>query len=202
MRRELVLTAIIFTVLGFLAGHVYTRQAIRTPVAPSSSSTLNPEEPAASGDAEAGLPPGHPPINTAEMVNSLKQAAEKNPGDKRAALELANALYDARRFDESVFWYRRVLALDPKDINARTDLGSAYYNLNRHDEAIAEFERSLQLDPTHPQTLYNLVVVKLNGKRDIAGAQEAFARLERAHPEFPMLADLKRSLAQARQARR
>ena len=136
------------------------------------------------------------------MINSLKQAAEKNPADKQAALELANALFDARRFDEAVFWYRRVLALDPKDINARTDLGTAYYNLNRHDEAIAEFERTLQLDPTHPQTLYNLVVVKLNGKRDIAGAQEAFARLERAHPDFPMLVDLKQLLAQARQARR
>ena len=197
MRRELILTAIIFTVLGFLAGHVYTRQTQRAPATPAASSTPNPEEPTASVDSQTGLPPGHPPINATEMVNSLKQAAQ-NPEDKRAALELANALYDARRFDEAVFWYKRALALDPKDVNARTDLGSAYYNLKRYDEAIAEFERSLAFDPTHAQTLYNLVVVKLNGKQDIAGAQEALARLERAHPDFPMLADLKQSLAQAR----
>lgn len=202
MRRELILTALIFTVLGFLAGHVYTRQALESQTNPSPQPVINPEAAPASTDMEANLPPGHPPINTEEMIHSLRQAAEQNPKDARAAVALANALVDARRFDDAVFWYKRGLALDPKDQNARTDLGSVYYNLTRYDEAIAEFERTLALNPTHAQALYNLAVVKLNGKHDVAGAREALQRLERAHPEFPPLAELKQSLEQASAARR
>lgn len=200
MRRELILTALIFTVLGFLAGHVYTRQSYPSTAPLVAPALTNPESPPASTEM-AGLPPGHPPINTNELLGSLRQAAEQNPNDARAAAALANGLFDARRFEEAVFWYKRALALDAKDLNARTDLGSAYYNLNRHDEAIAEFERVLALDATHAQALYNLAVVKLNGKRDVVGARAALARLERAHPNFPPLAELKQSVEQAARAR-
>lgn len=194
MRRDLLITALIFTAVGFVGGVVFSRyapggpQALATPAPPPAASGMSPE-------AEASLPEGHPPLNIAEQWSRLQQQAEANPKDARAALELANFLYDVQRWQDSIRWYQRALELEPRNTDARTDLGTCFFNLARYDEAIAEFNRVLELEPDKPQALYNLAMARLQ-KQDKAGARRAYEQLRRAHPDFPGLATLTQQLGQ------
>lgn len=193
MRRDLLITALLFTAVGFVAGVVYTRQTAGSPRAPLVQAP-------AAVESEA-LPEGHPPINVAERWSALQQAAEANPKDPRPALELANFLYDIERWDDAIRWYQRALELDPKNTDARTDLGTCYYNLSRFDEALAEFNRALKVEPDKPQALFNIAMTRLRGKQDAAGARQAYEQLRRSHPDFPGLEQLTQLLEGGRPRR-
>lgn len=192
MRRDLLITALIFTAVGFIAGVVYTRQTggtvLRAAPAPAAMSQA----------ADPALPEGHPPLDLAQRWQTLQQQAEANPRDARAALDLANFLYDMERWEEATVWYGRALELDPKNTDARTDLATCYYNLGRYDEAIAGYTQALKLERDKPQALYGLAMARLRGKQDTAGARQAYEQLRRSHPDFPGLSTLAEQLGEGR----
>lgn len=192
MRRDLFITALIFTAVGFIAGVVYSRQtggdALRA--APASGAVSPTTDPA--------LPEGHPPLDLAQRWQTLQQQAEANPRDPKAALDLANFLYDMERWEEATVWYRRALELDPKNTDARTDLATCYYNLGRYDEAIAGYNQALKVERDKPQALYGLAMARLRGKQDTAGARQAYEQLRRSHPDFPGLPTLAEQLGEGR----
>lgn len=192
MRRDLLITALIFTAVGFVAGIVYSHQ--------TGAGSLRPAPPpsAASPAGDPTLPQGHPPLDVAQRWQTLQQQAEANPRDARAALELANFLYDLERWDQAVTWYQRALELDPKNTDARTDLATCYYNLGRYDEAIAAYNQALKLERDKPQALYGLAMARLRGKQDTAGARQAYEQLRRSHPDFPGLPTLAEQLGEGR----
>ncbi|MFQ5663190.1 MAG: tetratricopeptide repeat protein [Terriglobia bacterium] len=179
MRRDLLITALIFFAVGFLAGYIYLKQAgggERRAALP---------QPRTTGETELALPEGHPPLDISQRWRSLEQQAQANPRDPRAAVELANFLFSLERWEDALVWYRRALELAPKNADARTDLGSCYYNLDRFDEAITEFTRALEIEPNKPEALFNLAMARLRGKQDRAGARRAYEQLRRHHPDFP-----------------
>ena len=103
----------------------------------------------------------------------------------QANTQLGHLYYDSGRFAEAVGPYRQAFAADPRNVNLSTDLGTALWYSGRPDEAIAQFTRSLAIDPTHPQTLFNLGIVKRDGKQDYAGAVQAWEKLLAANPSYP-----------------
>ena len=67
----------------------------------------------------------------------------------------------------------------------RTDLGTAYWYTGDADKAIANFEKALAIRPTHPGTLFNLGIVKWQGKKDPKGAVLAWEKLLQTNPDYP-----------------
>lgn len=203
MKKETIITAIVFLAVGFLAGYVYNAQRSSTPEDHSGRGTVaaQPSEPAAASAAEppaagtpSGLPPGHPPVDGAATIKMLEGEAAAQPANPRPRLDLANFLYDQKRYDEAIPWYQQALDLDPKNVNARTDLGTAYFSLGRAADAVREYRKSLEVDPRHQPTLYNLALVNLEGAHDAAGARDAYARLKKLNPNYPGLEALQQSL--------
>lgn len=143
-----------------------------------------------------GLPDGHPVITTQADFENLKRAVEAAPSNQLLLTELANKLYDAARYEEAITYYRRVLASDPNNANLSTDLGTALFYTGKPDEAIAQFNRSLQVDPRHIQSLHNLVIVNLQGKKDVKAASEALQRLINIDPNNPSISTLQTMIAQ------
>ena len=204
MKKETIITAIVFFAMGCLAGYVggdYKASNSR-PATESPAGTLGnaaPPDPGAGQAQSPNLPKGHPPIDDSAMVKVLQDEAAQNPKDPAPALKLANYLYDQRKFEQAIDWYQKVVALDPKNVSARTDLGTSYYNVGRPQEALSEFRRSLEIDPKHEQTLFNSIVVNLQGTHDLAAAQQAWDRLHAVSPNYPGLDRLKQSIEAARQ---
>lgn len=211
MKKESLITSIVFFGVGFLAGYVYDAQK---------SANLRRSNPVVAGSLVLGgaslekgadqiespagkslvLPAGHPPIDVAATIRFLEDEAAQNPRDPGPRLKLANLFYDRRQFRQAVAWYDQTLAIDPTNVDARTDLGTSYFNLGRPQDAIREFRRSLEIDPKHEATLFNMIVVCLEGTHDLAAAQEAWDRLHKLNPTHPGLDRLKQSLDAARGA--
>jgi tetratricopeptide (TPR) repeat protein len=222
LKKETIIAAVVFFSVGFLAGYVYHAQS-------SSSNSSAPESQASAPDASpqaqdqpsafaAGtpdeapeaqgrdprlqaLPPGHPPVDAASAIKVLERQAAARPGDPRPQLELANFLYDHKQFEQAVLWYQKALKLDPRNASARTDLGTSYYNLGRADEALREYRKSLEIDPRHQPTLYNMVLVNLEGTHNFAAARQAWEQLHGLNPQYPGLDRLKQSLDTAEGSR-
>ena len=53
------------------------------------------------------------------------------------------------------------------------------------DDALKQLETSLAIDPKHAQSLFNLGIVRRDGRKDAKGAVEAWTRLLEVAPDYP-----------------
>jgi cytochrome c-type biogenesis protein CcmH/NrfG len=176
-------------VLGLAVGYVIFGGQ-RT-VAPAAAPLAQAPAPAAPGAPQAGL-------MDEQQAQALRNILARDPENVQANTQLGNLLYDAGRFAEAVGPYSHAFAADPRNLNVSTDLGTALWYAGRPDEAIAQFNKSLALNPTHPQTLYNLGIVKRDGKQDPVGAIQAWEKLLATNPTYANRDEVQRSLEQLR----
>jgi cytochrome c-type biogenesis protein CcmH/NrfG len=171
---------------GALGGYVVGTQAAPMPfsTAPAVTGTVSPAAPLT------------PAVNETD-IQAYKNILANDPKNAQAAVEIGNRLYDAQRWTEAIPYYQQALALKP-DINVSTDLGTSLWNAGRTEDALAQFERSLKLDAKHPQTLFNIGIVRLNGKNDPAGAVAAWERLLASNPSYPERARVQQLMNEAR----
>jgi len=207
VKKETIIVGVICLVVGFLGGYIYQaqtsfreaqRQAAGSPHAHEEAATGGTEASAPGGGMGQRLPEGHPPIDISAVVKTLEEQAAQNPRDPEPRLKLANYLYDQQQWQRAIEWYQKALELDPKNVNARTDMGTAYFNLGRPADALREYRQSLEIDPTHQPTMFNLIVLHLDGLHDVAAAQQAWDRLHKRNPSYPGLDNLKGRLDSAR----
>jgi len=199
LKKETIITALVFLVVGFFIGYIteaefnWNAPEKMTPVSAAPGDAAGGGAPSSGGIGNDGskLPPGHPPLDLANRIKALESQAEQSPNDPQPLLDLANLYYDQKQFDRAANWYEKALALDPKNVNARTDLGTAYYNLGRSTDALKEYEKSLKVDPTHEPTMFNIIIVNLEGTHDLAAARAAWDRLHKRNPNYPGLDALK-----------
>jgi tetratricopeptide (TPR) repeat protein len=208
LKKETVITAIVFLGVGFLAGYIYDAHqktaapaAIVAPAdAPSGGMAQPGSDAPAQGATGAGvqrLPPGHPPINLDSTIKAFEDQAAQNPQDPEPVLRLANLFYDNQRFQDAADWYQKALKLDPKNVNARTDLGTVYFSLGRPQDALSEYRKSLQVDPRHEPTIFNMIIVNLDGTHNLAAARAAWEKLHGMNPNYKGLDELKQKLEAA-----
>jgi tetratricopeptide (TPR) repeat protein len=118
-------------------------------------------------------------------LQPYRNVLAQDPKNAGAAAALGNKLYDAGRYPEAIPYYQQALTNDPKSVNVSTDLGTALFYAGRADEALAQLQKSLDIDPNHAQTLFNIGIVKRDGKNDRKGAVEAWERLLASNPGYP-----------------
>jgi tetratricopeptide (TPR) repeat protein len=146
------------------------------------------QQPAGSAPVAVTTPaaaPASTPVVNEQELQGYRNVLASDPKNLRANVDLANRLYDAGRYAEAIPYYQQAFALDPKNVNVSTDLATALYYAGRSDEALAQFERSLSIDPRHGQTLFNVGIVKRDGKNDVKGAIAAWERLLTTVPDYP-----------------
>ena len=131
-------------------------------------------------------------------LQAWRDILKNDPKNARATIAIANRLYDAGRYADALPYYEQACALEPADVNLSTDLATTLWYAGRTDAALAQFQKSLAIDPTHPQTLFNLGIVRRDGKQDLKGAVEAWERLVKASPRSP---EGQRAVALLEQAR-
>ncbi len=141
--------------------------------------------PAAASPSAAAPASGSAPVVNEQELQAFKNVLASDPKNLRANVELANRLYDAGRYSEAIPYYQQAFALDPKNVSVSTDLATALYYAGRADDALAQFDKSLSIDPKHAQTLFNVGIVKRDGKNDVKGAIAAWERLLTTVPDYP-----------------
>ena len=201
MKREIIITAIVFFGVGFLVGYMFnahdqadTARAVPAVTGQAALGSLPQGGGGPSDSSLQSLPEGHPPIDIEPMVKALEQQAAQDSRNPEPPLQLANLYYDNRRFQEAASWYEKALKLDSRNVNARTDLGTSYFNLGLPQQALAEYRKSLEIDPNHQPTIFNTIIVNLEGTHDLAAARAAWERLRNMNPNYTGLDQLKQRM--------
>jgi cytochrome c-type biogenesis protein CcmH/NrfG len=179
--------ALVCLSLGVIVGYVI-----------AGSPRSGPPTGAAVAPSEAAAPTQ--PLVDERQIQTYRDILARDPKNAQAAQQLGNLLYDARRYSEAVHAYQQAIGLDPRNVNVSTDLGTALWYSGRPDEALAQYEESLAIQPDHAQTLFNIGIVKRDGKQDPKGAIAAWEQLLAANPGYPERSKVEQAIQQARQA--
>jgi tetratricopeptide (TPR) repeat protein len=179
-------TGIAGILLGIIAGYIIGAGQIQGGAVASA-----PAASTATADPHVQL------ANEAEL-KAYRDILGADPKNAKAATELANKLYDAGRYVEAIPYYQQAVAVDGKNVNVSTDLATALYYTGRVDEALAQLQASLDIDPKHGQTLFNVGIVRRDGKKDLAGAADAWEQLLRVDPAYPDAAKVRTLISEAR----
>lgn len=172
---------------GLLVGYIVGAQQAGTPSAV-----------AAAAPAAAATAPAATTLADEQQLKAFRDILAADPKNARAAIELGNRLYDASRYAEAVPYYQQAFALDSGNISVSTDLGTALWYSGRPDEALAQYEKSLKIDPRHPQTWFNIGIVRMEGKNDARGAVDAWERLLSMHPTYENAAKTRELIEKAK----
>jgi len=160
-------------------------------------------------DAPSPLPPSAlGPMAALPSADDLKKAADSEaaplleqlksaPTDFGLLARVGNIYYDAKQYSQAIDYYERSLKLQPADTSVRTDLGTAYWYKGDVDTAITEFNNVLSQDPTKADTLFNLGIVKWQGKKDAKGAVAAWQKLLDTNPGYSNKDKVQQLIAQA-----
>jgi tetratricopeptide (TPR) repeat protein len=199
VKKETLLTIVVFLGVGFLGGYVYgsrKNSGFRTKDAASAVAPAPAEANASASSASLGmgLPQGHPPVNAEEIIHFFENAAAQNPKNPEPRVKLADFLYDQQRWAEAIPWYRQSLDLNPQNVDARTDLATCYFNLGQFDRALQQLNEAIKVDPHHEATLFNLIVVNMEGTHNFKAAEQAWQQLREINPGYPNLDQIKQSL--------
>jgi cytochrome c-type biogenesis protein CcmH/NrfG len=161
-----------------------------------------PAEPVVTPAAQAPAPAAGGPqagLMDEQQAQALRNVLARDPRNVQANTQLGNMLFDAGRYAEAAGPYQQAFALDSKNVNLSTDLGTALWYAGKPDDAIAQLTKSLAINPTHPQTLFNLGIVKRDGKQDPAGAVQAWEKLLASNPTYVDRDKVQQLLDQVRQ---
>jgi cytochrome c-type biogenesis protein CcmH/NrfG len=172
---------VICLLVGIAAGWFLRGSQSPAPVAAQSTG--------ASSDASNAGAPGQPsPEQMKKMADSqaapLLEQLKSDPKNPELLAKIGNIYYDTQQYPTAIDYYRQSLNLQPADAGVRTDFATATWYTGDADAAIAEFNKALSYEPNKPNTLFNLGIVKWQGKMDIKGAVAAWQKLLDTNPNY------------------
>ena len=175
--------AAICLVVGVALGYLFRgSEAHSTPATPASEVASAASNPAGS----------HPQMPSLEDMKRMadKQAepllsklkADPNNSD---LLNQIGMLYKAtHQFKDAAVYYQKAINANPGNVAARTDLASCLFYDGDADGAISQLQQSLKYDPKDANSLFNLGMIRLQGKNDPAGAVTAWQQLLKLNPKL------------------
>lgn len=163
----------------------YLVRGSRLPVAAAHTTRI-----AGSPHHPAGMGSGHMPTMQEMKQMADKQAAPlleklKNDPNNSALLTQVGAIYHAtHQFKDAATYYSRAVQTDPKNVALRSKLATSLYRSGDVDGALAQLNQALTYDVKDPNALFNLGMIKWQGKGDNAGALAAWQRLLKSNPQL------------------
>jgi cytochrome c-type biogenesis protein CcmH/NrfG len=192
------LLAVFCLVLGVALGYLFRGSA-----SPGATTVQ------ASSSAEGSMPQGQSPQAQVtpeqqkalvdQSVAPLLATLKTNPGDLNTIVQVANLYYDGQQYPEAVKYYQLAVKSQPTNADLITDLGTSIWYMGDADGAIAEFQTALKYKPDHPGTLFNLGIVRWQGKFDPKGAVKAWEELLRLNPNYPQKQQVQEYIDRAKQ---
>ncbi len=137
-------------------------------------------------------------INALSEIEHYKEILRKDPNNLQALINVGNLYFDTRQDHLAIEHYRRALELDPRNSNVRTDMAVCLRRRGNPDGAIDELKKVIAMDPRHAQSRYNLGIILIHDKQDVAGGIRAWEALLENIPDYPYRDSLKAEIARMR----
>jgi cytochrome c-type biogenesis protein CcmH/NrfG len=187
--RQVYAMAAIYLVVGLVVGYLVRGGQSPALSAPGSSPHVV---------ATAAPAPVHPGAKNAGHVptaQQMKQMADKqaaplmeklksNPKDSASLMQVGAIYYTTGQYTEASAYYERALQTEPANVADRVKLATSLYREGDADAAIAQLNKALTYDPKDANTLFDLGMIKLQGKQDGKGALAAWRQLLKSNPQM------------------
>ena len=136
-----------------------------------------------------------PAARRVPSLDDMKQMADKqaaplldklksNPKDTVLLMQVAAIYHSSHQFKEAAGYYDKALQVEPKNVALRTKLASSLYRSGDSDGAIAQLNQALVYDPKDANSLFDLGMIRLQGKGDGKGALAAWQKLLKSNPQL------------------
>jgi cytochrome c-type biogenesis protein CcmH/NrfG len=133
---------------------------------------------------------GHMP-SLAEMKQMAdKQAAplleklKTDPNNSAVLIQVGAIYHTTHQFKDAAAYYEKAVQADQKNVDVRTKLAASLYRTGDVDGALAQLDRALTDDPKDANALFDLGMIRLQGKGDGKGALAAWQKLLKSNPQL------------------
>ena len=173
--------AIVCLVVGLAIGYLFRGSQSQAPITPSQTVAAN-----------NGPTPGMHQMPSLEQMKhmadtkaqSLLEKLKTDPNNSDLLFQLGTIYKSTHQFKEAMDYYDKASKIDPKNIAIRTELASCMYYTGDVEGAIAQLQQSLKQNPKDVNSLFNLGMIKWQGKQDASGALAAWQELLKSNPQL------------------
>jgi cytochrome c-type biogenesis protein CcmH/NrfG len=178
--RQVAALAAVCLLLGLAAGFLL-------PASPSSlaAPASAPPAPAVSSLGNAHMP-GPEEMKQMADAQAAPLLAQLQADPRNAALltQLGAVYHVDHQFAEAAAAYTRAVQIDPANAALRIRLASSLFRNGDADGALAQLAQVLKADPKNANALFDLGMIRLQGKADGRGAVAAWQQLLRSNPRL------------------
>jgi cytochrome c-type biogenesis protein CcmH/NrfG len=199
------LMAGICLVLGFAVGYLFRGSASASPSQPRAVKTM-PQSAIATPmpSNEAAETRQMPTLELMKTMGDTKAKPLldqlKNDPNNAALLNQIGKIYEStHQFKTAEQYFDRSLRVASKNIAIRTEMASCLYYDGNVDGALDQLQQSLKSDPNDMNSLFNLGLIRWQGKNDAAGALAAWEKLRKQNLPSEKRLIVERSIARLKQ---
>lgn len=146
---------------------------------PGATSSLPASHPTISGGAPVAAPSAEP---LSQSIRRLEKARAADPDDTDVLLELGDAYFAQRDYDQAGAAYGDVLELQPEDPTATVRLAMTWHAIGHPRRAIAAILEVLAGRPDDQEAHYSLAIVYFSERR-VADARAQWVAAARIDPD-------------------
>lgn len=176
--------AAVCLVIGLAIGYLFRgsgSSAASTPV----NATQSGAPAAAMGGHGGGMPTLDQMKRMAEKkAEPLLEKLKTDPNNTQLLTQVGTIYKATHQFKEAGDYYEKAVKVDPKNVAIRSEYASCLYYNGDVDQAIDQLQQALQYNPKDANSLFNIGVIKLQGKQDVAGALAAWQELLKTNPQL------------------
>jgi cytochrome c-type biogenesis protein CcmH/NrfG len=114
----------------------------------------------------------------------LLEKLKSDPKNSTLLMQLGALYHTTHQFKEAAAYYEEAVQVAPKDVALRTRLASSLYRTGDVDGALAQLNQGLSYDPKDANSLFDLGMIRLQGKGDGKGALAAWQKLLKSNPQL------------------
>ena len=114
----------------------------------------------------------------------LLEKLKTDPNNSDLLFQVGNIYKATHQFKEANSYYEKALQAAPKNVAIRTEYASCLYYSGDVDAALTQIQQSLRDDPKDANSLFNLGMIRWQGKQDSKGALAAWQQLLKSNPQL------------------
>jgi tetratricopeptide (TPR) repeat protein len=114
----------------------------------------------------------------------LLEKLKSDPNNTDLLVQVGAIYHSTHQFRQAVAYYGKAAKVDPGNVAIRTKLASSLYRGGDVDGAISQLNQALSNDPKDANALFDLGMIKMQGKGDGNGALAAWQKLLKTNPQL------------------
>jgi cytochrome c-type biogenesis protein CcmH/NrfG len=179
--RQVYAMAVVCLLVGLVIGYLFRGSQSPAPAAQAVNAP-----PSAPATGVGGNIPGLEEMKQMADTKAapLLQKLKSDPNNAGLLLQIGSIYQTAHQFRDAIGYYDQALAADPKNTPIRTEKASCMYYSGDIDGAIGQLQQALQYSPRDANSLFNLGMMKWQGKQDAKGALAAWHELLQSNPQL------------------